>query len=116
MAQRNLTAARGRRQRDQEGDDPQERAVDCGEVVDLEASINSSVLCPALDLNALPEEVFLKLLVLGDLGVGKTALVKRYTGEGEGGGPSLATGVGGNCNSADYKVSVGTNFSVKRVG
>lgn len=30
------------------------------------------------DLNHLPQEIFLKILVLGDLGVGKTALVKNY--------------------------------------
>ena len=34
---------------------------------------------PPLDLNNLKQEIVLKILVLGDLGVGKTALVKRYT-------------------------------------
>ena len=31
-----------------------------------------------VDLNNLPQEIFLKILILGDLGVGKTALVKKY--------------------------------------
>ena len=31
-----------------------------------------------VDLNNLPREIFLKILVLGDLGVGKSSLIKQY--------------------------------------
>ena len=51
-----------------------------------------------VDLNNLPSEIFLKILILGDLGVGKTALVKKY------------------CFSDTdpaYKVSVDVSHSVK---
>ena len=56
---------------------------------------NSSTI---VDLNNLPSEIFLKILILGDLGVGKTALVKKY------------------CFSDTdpaYKVSVDVSHSVK---
>ena len=52
------------------------------------------------DLNHLPAELFLKILVLGDLGVGKTSLVKKY------------------CHSdtdSEYKVSVDVTHSLKCV-
>ena len=39
-----------------------------------EDSTNSEIV----DLNNLPGECFLKILILGDLGVGKTSLVKKY--------------------------------------
>ena len=32
-----------------------------------------------VDLNRIKQEIFLKILVLGDLGVGKTALIKKCT-------------------------------------
>ena len=50
------------------------------------------------DLNNLPREVFLKILVLGDLGVGKSSLVKKYCYSDA--GPA-------------YKVSVDVSHSVK---
>ena len=53
-----------------------------------------------VDLNNLPTEIFLKLLVLGDLGVGKSSLVRKY------------------CHSdagPEYKVSVDVSHSVKSV-
>ena len=31
-----------------------------------------------VDLNNLPQEIFLKILILGDLGVGKSSLVKQF--------------------------------------
>ena len=46
----------------------------------------------ALDLNNLKQEIVLKILVLGDLGVGKTSLVRRYT-EGDTSGKRCETGV-----------------------
>lgn len=53
-----------------------------------------------IDLNSLKQEIFLKLVVLGDLGVGKSSLIKKYTQSNE---------------SIDYKVSIDTAFQVKRV-
>ncbi len=72
-------------------------------VEDVELFIDEQDGNKQLDLNSLKEEVFLKLLVLGDLGVGKSTLIKRYTGEEDEG------------DKVDYRVSVGTSFSVKRV-
>ena len=46
----------------------------------------------ALDLNNLKQEIVLKILVLGDLGVGKTSLVRRYT-EGDASGKRCEAGV-----------------------
>ena len=55
----------------------------------------------------------MKLLVLGDLGVGKTTLIRNYTGEGN---PELlGGGIGGTVRTGDYKVSVGAEYSLKRV-
>ena len=49
----------------------------CG-VIDLEEDFTQVDLEESVDLNALPKEHFIKLLVLGDLGVGKTSLLKNY--------------------------------------
>ena len=53
------------------------RAID---VENLEKDLEEEY---ALDLNALKQEIFLKILVLGDLGVGKTSLIRKYTGDGK---------------------------------
>ena len=50
----------------------------CG-VIDLEEDFTHVDLEETVDLNSLPKEHFIKLLVLGDLGVGKTSLLKNYT-------------------------------------
>ena len=50
----------------------------CG-VIDLEEDFTQVDLEDNVDLNSLPKEHFIKLLVLGDLGVGKTSLLKNYT-------------------------------------
>ena len=50
----------------------------CG-VIDLEEDFTHVDLEDNVDLNLLPKEHFIKLLVLGDLGVGKTSLLKNYT-------------------------------------
>ena len=50
----------------------------CG-VIDLEDDFCQVELEEDVDLNTLPKEHFIKLLVLGDLGVGKTSLLKNYT-------------------------------------
>ena len=50
----------------------------CG-VIDLEEDFIQVDLEEGIDLNSLPKEHFIKLLVLGDLGVGKTSLLKSYT-------------------------------------
>ena len=50
----------------------------CG-VIDLEEDFTQVDLEENVDLNSLPKEHFIKLLVLGDLGVGKTSLLKNYT-------------------------------------
>ena len=50
----------------------------CG-VIDLEEDFTQIELEENVDLNSLPTEHFIKLLVLGDLGVGKTSLLKNYT-------------------------------------
>ena len=50
----------------------------CG-VIDLEEDFTHVDLEDNIDLNVLPKEHFIKLLVLGDLGVGKTSLLKNYT-------------------------------------
>ena len=50
----------------------------CG-VIDLEEDFTQVDLEETVDLNSLPKEHFIKLLVLGDLGVGKTSLLKNYT-------------------------------------
>ena len=50
----------------------------CG-VIDLEEDFTQVDLEEGIDLNSLPKEHFIKLLVLGDLGVGKTSLLKSYT-------------------------------------
>ncbi len=55
------------------------------------------------DLNALPQEIFLKLVVLGDLGVGKTSLIRSYTEAAEEEG------------QGQYRVSVESGFSTKRL-
>ena len=55
------------------------------------------------DLNALQQEIFLKLLVLGDLGVGKSSLIRCYTGEEQ------------QETRGDYRVSVEPGFSTKRL-
>ena len=52
----------------------------CG-VIDLEEDFTQVDLEEGIDLNSLPKEHFIKLLVLGDLGVGKTSLLKSYTSE-----------------------------------
>ena len=48
-------------------------------VIDLEEDFTQVDLEDNVDLNSLPKEHFIKLLVLGDLGVGKTSLLKNYT-------------------------------------
>ena len=48
-------------------------------VIDLEEDFTHVDLEETVDLNLLPKEHFIKLLVLGDLGVGKTSLLKSYT-------------------------------------
>ena len=48
-------------------------------VIDLEEDFTQVDLEEGIDLNSLPKEHFIKLLVLGDLGVGKTSLLKSYT-------------------------------------
>ena len=48
-------------------------------VIDLEDDFTQVELEENVDLNSLPKEHFIKLLVLGDLGVGKTSLLKKYT-------------------------------------
>lgn len=53
-----------------------------------------------VDLNNLAQEVFLKILVLGDLGVGKSSLVKKYCYADSG---------------PEYKVSVDVSHSLKCV-
>ena len=50
----------------------------CG-VIDLEEDFTQVDLEENIDLNSFPKEHFIKLLVLGDLGVGKTSLLKSYT-------------------------------------
>ena len=50
----------------------------CG-VIDLEEDFTQVDLEDNVDLNSLQKEHFIKLLVLGDLGVGKTSLLKNYT-------------------------------------
>ena len=50
----------------------------CG-VIDLEEDFTQVDLEEGIDLNSLPKEHFIKLLVLGDLGVGKTSLLKSFT-------------------------------------
>ena len=50
----------------------------CG-VIDLEDDFCQVELEENVDLNSLPKEHFIKLLVLGDLGVGKTSLLQNYT-------------------------------------
>lgn len=52
------------------------------------------------NLNNLPKEIFLKILVLGDLGVGKTSLIKNYC-----------------CSDSapEYKVSVDASHTLKCV-
>ena len=55
---------------------------------------------PEVDLNNLKGEIFLKILILGDLGVGKTSLVKKYCYADSG---------------PEYKVSVDVTHSVKTV-
>jgi hypothetical protein len=74
---------------------------------------------PQIDLNNLKQEIFLKLLVLGDLGVGKTSLVRKYTedgldsgGGGGGGGGAIGGGAGGA--GGGYKVSIAAGFNLKR--
>ena len=64
---------------------------------DEDSSANSEIV----DLNNLPGECFLKILVLGDLGVGKTSLVKKYCSP-------LDSG-------PEYKVSVDVTHSCKCV-
>ncbi len=64
----------------------------------------ASGLAPAqVDLNNLKQEIFLKILVLGDLGVGKTSLVRKYTED---------FGEGGN---SGYKVSIDPGYNLKRL-
>ena len=53
-----------------------------------------------VDLNNLPSEYFLKILILGDLGVGKSSLVKKYCSSDSG---------------PEYKVSVDVTHSCKCV-
>ncbi|XP_069688822.1 ras-related protein Rab-32-like [Periplaneta americana] len=48
--------------------------------------------------NAVPRELLFKFLVIGDYGVGKTAIVRRYT-EGQ--------------FSSNYKITIGADFSIK---
>ncbi len=52
--------------------------------------------------------------MLGDLGVGKTTLIRKYTGEelDEGGEQQQQQNSG---SGNDYKVSTSTTFSIKRV-
>ncbi len=53
------------------------------------------------DLNRLKQELFLKVLVLGDLGVGKTSLIRTYVGD---------------CDAAtDYRVSIDTGYQLKTI-
>ena len=55
------------------------------------------------DLNSLRQEIFLKLVVLGDLGVGKSSLIRCYTGQEQ------------QPEKRDYRVSVEPEFSTKRL-
>ena len=67
-----------------------------------------------VDLNNLKQELFLKIVVLGDLGVGKTSLVRTYTESGVVGGPGSA-GSGGSDSGQGYKVSFDAGYHLKRL-
>ena len=70
----------------------------CG-VIDLEEDFAQVELEENVDLNSLPKEHFIKLLVLGDLGVGKTSLLKNYTSMEQ--RPSVASGAVSNHAALD---------------
>ena len=92
----------------------------CG-VIDLEEDFAAHldvVEDNDVDLNDLPKEHFIKLLVLGDLGVGKTSLLKKYTAIEErppppGGGPSgpVANVNGGPAAGAVASSGFGVNVA-----
>ena len=67
-----------------------------------------------VDLNNLKQELFLKIVVLGDLGVGKTSLVRTYTESGVVGGPGSA-GSGSESGGGGYKVSFDAGYHLKRL-
>ena len=66
-----------------------------------------------VDLNNLKQELFLKIVVLGDLGVGKTSLVRTYTESGVVGGPGSAGS--GSEGGGGYKVSFDAGYHLKRL-
>ena len=66
-----------------------------------------------VDLNNLKQELFLKIVVLGDLGVGKTSLVRTYTESGVVGGPGSAGS--GSESGGGYKVSFDAGYHLKRL-
>ncbi|XP_071441096.1 ras-related protein Rab-32-like [Hetaerina americana] len=67
--------------------------------------VSSNPLIPQVDMSprhepALNKELLFKFLVIGDYGVGKTAIVRRYT-EGK--------------FSSNYKITIGADFSIKQL-
>ncbi|XP_046382447.1 ras-related protein Rab-38-like [Ischnura elegans] len=67
--------------------------------------VGSNPLLPRIDVSPCPEpaptkELLFKFLVIGDYGVGKTAIVRRYT-EGK--------------FSSNYKITIGADFSIKQL-
>jgi len=70
-----------------------EQGIDVEDLEDFGTQINDDI-----DLNSLGQEIFVKLLVLGDLGAGKTSLIRKYV-DGE--------------NCADYRVSVDACYHLK---
>ena len=68
-----------------------------------------------VDLNNLKQELFLKIVVLGDLGVGKTSLVRTYTESGVVGGPGSAGSGSEGGGGGGYKVSFDAGYHLKRL-
>ena len=68
-----------------------------------------------VDLNNLKQELFLKIVVLGDLGVGKTSLVRTYTESGVVGGPGSAGSGSESGGGGGYKVSFDAGYHLKRL-